>query len=113
MIVCVNRRFRRTHERCGPALWRVVHAVEAPWGQGIELEQIEKELQAHPKTKIVGIVHAETSTGEHQPLEAIAKLVRSSGRLLVVDAVTSLGGIDIPVDKLGIDVCYIAVPRSA
>ena len=106
MIVCVNGVFGGRMKDVAQRYGAVVHAVEAAWGQGIELEQIEKELQAHPKTKIVGIVHAETSTGEHQPLEAIAKLVRSSGRLLVVDAVTSLGGIDIPVDKLGIDVCY-------
>ncbi len=106
MIVCVNGVFGGRMKDVAQRYGAVVHPVEAAWGQGIELEQIEKELQAHPKTKIVGIVHAETSTGEHQPLEAIAKLVRSSGRLLVVDAVTSLGGIDIPVDKLGIDVCY-------
>lgn len=106
MIVCVNGVFGGRMKDVAQRYGAVVHTIEAPWGQGIELEQIEKELQAHPKTKIVGIVHAETSTGEHQPLDAIAKLVRSSGRLLVVDAVTSLGGIDIPVDKLGIDVCY-------
>ncbi len=106
MIVCVNGVFGGRMKDVAQRYGAVVHAVEAPWGRGIELEQIEKELQAHPKTKIVGIVHAETSTGEHQPLEAIAKLVRSSGRLLIVDAVTSLGGVDIPIDKLGIDVCY-------
>lgn len=106
MIVCVNGVFGGRMKDVAQRYGAVVHTVEAAWGQGIELEQIETALKAHPKTKIVGIVHAETSTGEHQPLEAIAKLVRSSGRLLVVDAVTSLGGIDIPVDKLGIDVCY-------
>ncbi|MCC6512319.1 MAG: alanine--glyoxylate aminotransferase family protein [Pirellulaceae bacterium] len=106
MIVCVNGVFGGRMKDVAQRFGAVVHAVEAPWGQGIELEQIEAALKAHPKTKIVGIVHAETSTGEHQPLEAIAKLVRKSGRLLIVDAVTSLGGIDIPVDKLGIDVCY-------
>ena len=106
MIVCVNGVFGGRMKDVAERYGAVVHAVESPWGQGIELEQIEMALKAHPKTKIVGIVHAETSTGEHQPLEAIAKLVRSSGRLLVVDAVTSLGGIDLPVDKLGIDVCY-------
>lgn len=106
MIVCVNGVFGGRMKDVAQRYGAVVHTVESPWGRGIELEQIETALKARPKTKIVGIVHAETSTGEHQPLEAIAKLVRSSGRLLVVDAVTSLGGIDIPVDKWGIDVCY-------
>jgi alanine-glyoxylate transaminase/serine-glyoxylate transaminase/serine-pyruvate transaminase len=67
---------------------------------------VEKALQMHPKAKALGIVHAETSTGEHQPLEEIAKMVRDNGTLLVVDAVTSLGGIDIPIDRLQIDACY-------
>ena len=106
VIVCVNGVFGARMKDVAQRYGAVVHTVEAAWGQGIELEQIETALRAHPKTKIVGIVHAETSTGEHQPLEAIAKLVRSSGRLLLVDAVTSLGGVDLPVDKLGIDVCY-------
>ena len=51
-------------------------------------------------------MHAETSTGVLQPLEEIAALARGRGALLVVDAVTSLAGIDIGVDSLGIDACY-------
>ncbi|MGN6134013.1 MAG: pyridoxal-phosphate-dependent aminotransferase family protein [Aureliella sp.] len=106
MVVCVNGVFGGRMKDVAERYGAVVHPVEAAWGRGIEPEQIETALRAHPKTKLVGIVHAETSTGEHQPLEEIARLVQGSGRLLVVDAVTSLGGIDIPVDRLGIDVCY-------
>jgi alanine-glyoxylate transaminase/serine-glyoxylate transaminase/serine-pyruvate transaminase len=106
MVVCVNGVFGGRMKDVAQRYGATVHTVEAPWGRGIEPEQIEKALTDHPGTKIVGIVHAETSTGEHQPLEAIAKMVRASGRLLVVDAVTSLGGIDLPVDKWDIDVCY-------
>jgi alanine-glyoxylate transaminase/serine-glyoxylate transaminase/serine-pyruvate transaminase len=54
----------------------------------------------------VAVVHAETSTGVLQPMDDIAKLVRDSGALLVVDAVTSLGGAPVRVDELGIDACY-------
>ena len=56
--------------------------------------------------KLVGIVHAETSTGAHQPLEEIARLVHEAGALLLVDAVTSLGGHELRVDDWGIDACY-------
>jgi alanine-glyoxylate transaminase / serine-glyoxylate transaminase / serine-pyruvate transaminase len=106
MIVCVNGVFGGRMKDVAQRYGAQVHAVEAAWGQGIAPEQIEAALKAHPNTKIVGIVHAETSTGEHQPLEEIARLVRNAGCLLVVDAVTSLGGVDIPVDRFGIDACY-------
>lgn len=106
VIVCVNGvfggRMKDVMERCGAT----VHAVEAAWGDVIELDQIAAALDQHPKTKLVGIVHAETSTGAHQPLEGFADLVHSKGALLVVDAVTSLGGHELKVDEWGIDAIY-------
>jgi alanine-glyoxylate transaminase/serine-glyoxylate transaminase/serine-pyruvate transaminase len=56
--------------------------------------------------KAVVLVHAETSTGARQPMESIGRLCRDHEALLVVDAVTSLGGIPVEVDRWGIDVCY-------
>jgi alanine-glyoxylate transaminase / serine-glyoxylate transaminase / serine-pyruvate transaminase len=55
---------------------------------------------------VVGIVMAETSTGAWQPIEEIAKLVHDAGALLIVDAVTSLGGVPVEVDQWGIDAIY-------
>jgi alanine-glyoxylate transaminase / serine-glyoxylate transaminase / serine-pyruvate transaminase len=83
-----------------------VHALEAPWGKTIDPDAVRAELRAHPRTKVVGIVHAETSTGAHQPLSEISDLVHEAGALLLVDAVTSLGGIDLRVDEWRIDACY-------
>ena len=106
VIVCVNGvfggRMKDVMERCGAT----VHAVEAAWGDVIALDQIAAALEQHPKTKLVGIVHAETSTGAHQPLEGFADLVHSKGALLIVDAVTSLGGHELKVDEWGIDAIY-------
>jgi len=106
VIVCVNGvfggRMKDVMERCGAT----VHAVEAAWGDVITLDQIAAALDQHPKTKLVGIVHAETSTGAHQPLTGFADLVHSKGALLVVDAVTSLGGHELKVDEWGIDAIY-------
>ncbi len=82
-----------------------VRRVEAPWGQPIRPEQVEEALRARP-AKVVGIVHGETSTGICQPLEEIARIAHSYGALLVVDTVASLAGVDVPVDKIGIDICY-------
>lgn len=89
-------------ERHGAA----VHRVEAAWGQTIETEQMAAELARHAKVDAVLMVHAETSTGAHQPLEEISRLAHDAGALLIVDAVTSLGGVPVEVDAWKIDACY-------
>jgi alanine-glyoxylate transaminase/serine-glyoxylate transaminase/serine-pyruvate transaminase len=80
--------------------------LEAPWGQIFPLERIEEALRKEGKVKAVAVVHAETSTGAQQPLEGLGKLCHDHGALLVVDTVTSLGGLPVEVDRHGIDVCY-------
>jgi alanine-glyoxylate transaminase/serine-glyoxylate transaminase/serine-pyruvate transaminase len=106
VIVCVNGvfggRMKDVMERCGAT----VHTVESAWGDVITLEQIAGALDRHPKARLVGIVHAETSTGAHQPLAGLSDLVHGRGALLVVDAVTSLGGHDVRVADWGIDAIY-------
>ena len=106
VIVGVNgvfgMRMKDVMERCGAT----VHAVEAAWGEIFAPEQIARALEEHPKATLVGIVHAETSTGAHQPLEGLADIVQARGALFVVDAVTSLGGHDLRVDEWGIDAIY-------
>ena len=106
VIVCVNGvfggRMKDVMERCGAT----VHAVEGAWGDVISFDQISAALEQHPKTKVVGIVHAETSTGAHQPLRGLADIVHGKGALLIVDAVTSLGGHELKVDDWGIDAIY-------
>ena len=89
-------------ERCGGKVIR----VEAAWGTCIEPDAIEQALVRSGPVKAVAIVHAETSTGAWQPLEDIGALCRRHEALFIVDAVTSLGGIPVEVDRLGIDVCY-------
>ena len=106
VIVGVNgvfgTRMKDVMERCGA----VVHAIECPWGETFSHDQIAAALAAHPKAKVLGIVQAETSTGAHQPIEGISALTRAHGALLVVDAVTSLGGHELRVDDWGIDAIY-------
>jgi alanine-glyoxylate transaminase/serine-glyoxylate transaminase/serine-pyruvate transaminase len=89
-------------ERCGGKAIR----VEASWGQCIQPDAIEHALVRSGPVKAVAIVHAETSTGVWQPLEDIGALCRRHDALFVVDAVTSLGGLPVQVDRLGMDVCY-------
>lgn len=106
VIVGVNGvfggRMKDVMERCGAT----VHAIEAAWGDVFTLEQISAAFETHPATKLLAIVHAETSTGAHQPLEGLAALVHGHGALLAVDAVTSLGGHELRVDEWEIDAIF-------
>ncbi|MBX3420341.1 MAG: alanine--glyoxylate aminotransferase family protein [Pirellulaceae bacterium] len=106
VIICVNGVFGGRMRDVAQRYGAIVHTVEAPWGSAIEPEQIEEALRQHPQTRIVGIVHAETSTGVHQPMDEIASIVGRHGGLLLLDAVTSLGGIDVPIDRWQVDACY-------
>jgi alanine-glyoxylate transaminase / serine-glyoxylate transaminase / serine-pyruvate transaminase len=89
-------------ERCGGKAVR----VEAPWGECLDPSRVEQALRRSGPVKAVAVVHAETSTGAWQPLDSIANLCRQHDALFVVDAVTSLGGVPVDVDRIGIDVCY-------
>lgn len=106
VLVCINglfgSRMKDVMERCGAT----VQTLEAPWGEIFAVEQVAAALDRHPHARLVGIVHAETSTGAHQPLAGLAKVVHAHGALLVVDTVTSLGGQDVRVDEWDIDACY-------
>jgi alanine-glyoxylate transaminase/serine-glyoxylate transaminase/serine-pyruvate transaminase len=94
-------------ERCGGKAIR----IEVPWGQIIEPNMIAEKLQQSGPVKAVALVHAETSTGAWQPIEAISAICQKHHTLLIVDAVTSLGGIPVEVDQWGIDVCYSATQK--
>lgn len=80
--------------------------VEAPWGRIVEPGFVDIALQANPGTKLVAVVHAETSTGAWQPLEEIGRAAREAGALFVVDCVTSLAGCPVRVDEWLIDAAY-------
>ncbi len=105
VLICINgvfgQRLREVAQRCGAR----VTSVEAPWGEAIPPEKVEAALEGG-RFKLLGIVHAETSTGVLQPVEEIARLARAHGALLLLDAVTSLGGVNLEIDAWGIDLCY-------
>jgi alanine-glyoxylate transaminase/serine-glyoxylate transaminase/serine-pyruvate transaminase len=75
--------------------------VDAPWGRPIEPEAL---LAAHPDPSIIAVVHAETSTGVRNDIAPLG--AAKGGALLLVDMVTSLGGIDVAVDDWKVDIAY-------
>jgi alanine-glyoxylate transaminase/serine-glyoxylate transaminase/serine-pyruvate transaminase len=88
-----------------------VTVVERPWGEVFDPQQL-KETVAKVRPKILGVVHAETSTGALQPIKDIGAMCRETGTLLVVDAVTSLGCVPLEVDAWGIDAAYSCTQKG-
>ena len=107
-IVCRNGyfgdRLSDIAKRCGAE----VFVVDSSWGNPVDIEALGEELNKHPKVKMVGMVHAETSTGSLSPLTRAIELAHEHDALIVVDAVTSLGSHDVRMDEWDIDVCYSA-----
>ena len=82
-----------------------VRTITKPWGQIFTVEELHTALKTH-RPAILALVHAETSTGARQPLEGVGDLCREFGCLLLVDTVTSLGGVPIFLDQWGVDLAY-------
>jgi alanine-glyoxylate transaminase/serine-glyoxylate transaminase/serine-pyruvate transaminase len=108
-VVAVNGLFGQrmcdVAARCGAE----VIAVEHEWGTPVDVERV---VAAHPSPAIVAAVHAETSTGVRSDIAALGTAVREAGdALLIVDAVTSIAGIELRADDWGIDVGYAGTQK--
>jgi alanine-glyoxylate transaminase/serine-glyoxylate transaminase/serine-pyruvate transaminase len=105
MVVCVNgvfgQRMTDVAQRAGAA----VATIEQSWGEVFKLEPI-REVLRKVRPKVLGIVHAETSTGAWQPLAELGKLCQEFDALLLLDTVTSLAGVPVEVDAWGVDAVY-------
>jgi alanine-glyoxylate transaminase / serine-glyoxylate transaminase / serine-pyruvate transaminase len=111
VVICVNgffgQRMVEVARRCGAT----VTVLERPWGEVFDPQQI-RDLLTRERPKVLGIVHAETSTGAWQPLEQLGALCRESDTLLLVDTVTALGCVPVAVDAWGIDATYSCTQKG-
>ena len=109
-IVGVNgvfgERMCEVARRCGAEVVR----VDAPWGTEIDPERLLDAQRAAAHARLLAVVHAETSTGVENDIAPLRAL-RDTDTLLLVDAVTSLGGIPLEVDAWNIDACYSATQK--
>jgi alanine-glyoxylate transaminase/serine-glyoxylate transaminase/serine-pyruvate transaminase len=80
--------------------------VQDEWGMPVDPNKVEEALKANPDTKVVSFVHAETSTGALSDVETLTRLAHAHGALVIVDAVTSLGGSPLEVDGWNVDAIY-------
>ena len=106
VIVCQNGvfggRMQQNVQRCGGQ----AIMVQDEWGCATDIHKLEETLKKHPDAKAVAFVHAETSTGVRNDAKALCALAKKYGCLTIVDAVTSLGGIELAVDEWQIDAIY-------
>ena len=106
VVVCINGVFgERMRDIIGRAGGTPI-VVEAIWGEAIDVNRIEAALKSSSKLRALTLVHAETSTGVLQDLSGLADMAHVRDALLIVDAVTSLGGHPVGIDRQGIDICY-------
>ncbi|MCS7014943.1 MAG: alanine--glyoxylate aminotransferase family protein [Gemmatales bacterium] len=105
MVVCVNGVFGQRMLDVAQRAGAEVTVLERPWGDIFPLDLIRETLKK-VRPKVLGIVHAETSTGACQPMDGLGALCHEYDTLLLVDTVTSLGGIPVEVDHWQADAVY-------
>jgi len=105
VLILVNGFFGQRMQEVAGRLGAEVDVLEFPWGTPVLTEAVAKKIKQE-SYKIVGTIHAETSTGVENPVAEIGALLKGSSTLYVVDAVTSLGGIEMRMDDWNIDVLY-------
>lgn len=110
VIIGVNGYFGERLCEVARRIGAQVHAVHAPWGRPLDPEALLDAQRRAPQARLVAVVHAETSTGVCNQIAPLRAL-QDTDTLLLVDTVTSLGGIPVEVDAWGIDACYSATQK--
>lgn len=105
-VVCINGVFGERMTQMAERAGATVVPVRQTWGEPVDPEALAETLAAHPETKLVGFVHAETSTGVLSDARALAAVAREHDCLVLADTVTSLGGCPVEVDEWGLDAVY-------
>jgi alanine-glyoxylate transaminase/serine-glyoxylate transaminase/serine-pyruvate transaminase len=105
MVVCVNGVFGQRMTDVAQRAGAQVTTIERPWGEVFDLNQVS-EVLARVKPKVLGIVHAETSTGAWQPMNGLGDLCHKHDALLLLDTVTSVAGVPVEIDSWGVDAVY-------
>ncbi len=106
MLCCINGSFGKRFADVAVSNGKGVETIEPPLGEPVEPDLLDDKLSKCPDVEAVAITHNETSIGLMNPLQKLADVVKRNGKLLFVDAVSSMGGAEIKVDGWGLDVCF-------
>ena len=105
ILACVHGYFGDRIRQMAERQEAKVTVIESQWGQPTDPEKVAKALKAKAY-KVITLVHAETSTGVLQPMDEIVKLAKKHGVMILLDTVTSLGGVELNADEWGLDAAY-------
>ncbi len=106
VVVCRNGVFGARMIENVKRIGAKVVVVDATWGRAIDPQTLEDALKENPNARFVAFVHAETSTGALSDAKTLCEIAKRHGCLTIVDAVTSLGGVELRVDDWKIDAVY-------
>ncbi len=106
MLCCICGSFGKRYAEVATANGKQVETLKVPLGEPMLPDLLDQKLSEIPDVEAVSITHNETSVGLLNPLAKLAEVVKSHGKLLLVDAVSSMGGTEIKVDRWGLDVCF-------
>jgi len=106
ILCCINGSFGERFAEVAEANGITVVKLAPPLGEPISTSDLNEMLTKNPDVEAVAITHNETSVGLINPLEDLVATAKKYGKLVFVDAVSSMGGTEIKVDELAIDVCF-------
>ncbi len=106
ILCCINGSFGERFAEVAEANGITVVKLAPPLGEPISTSDLNEMLTKNPDVEAVAITHNETSVGLINPLEDLVATAKRHGKLVFVDAVSSMGGTEIKVDELAIDVCF-------
>ncbi len=106
VVVCRNGVFGARMIENVQRLGAKVIVIDGTWGRAVDPQMLEDTLKQHPEANFVAFVHAETSTGALSDAKTLCQIAKKYHCLTIVDAVTSLGGVELKVDDWGIDAVY-------
>ena len=113
VIAAVTGSFGSRYADMAEAVGAAVTRLDFEWGTDVDVPTLRQALESNPTTKAVLVTHNETSTGVVNDLEAISNLVKGEfGKLLLVDAISSLGCVPLPVDRWRCDVVATASQKG-
>lgn len=106
VVVCVGGYFANRMTQIVEKIGGQVQVVKETWGRAIDPHKLEDSLKQNPDTKVVSFVHAETSTGALSDVKTLSEIAHQYGALVIADTVTSLGAVEVQIDKWQIDAAY-------
>jgi alanine-glyoxylate transaminase/serine-glyoxylate transaminase/serine-pyruvate transaminase len=106
VVVCRNGVFGARMIENVQSIGAKLVVVDGTWGRAVDPQALEDTLKQTPQASFVAFVHAETSTGALSDAKTLCEIARKYNCLTIVDAVTSLGGVELKVDDWGVDAVY-------